>query len=314
LLTRLSIRWRELATWKTGGYQSGVASKKRVAILLHETDPYPRLKVHFIWALADLWQHENIEIQVLKGPNEMIDADLLIPHIDLTVLPDAYGEQFRRSSRVVNRNVRDISKRVISRNLLARDEPFDGPVIVKTDLNYGGIPEARINGTLPKPARKRAWSILAWTLKSRSRDPNWADVKVMDTSEYRIFPSVKAVPEAAFSNPALVVERFLPERENGRYHLRIYQFLGDCGYCARLGSTEPIVKMKSVMTREEIPVPEEMIALRHELGLDYGKMDFVLHEGRVVLLDVNRTPGLINPPERMQASALRLAPGIHAFL
>ena len=38
-------------------------------------------------------------------------------------------------------------------------------------------------------------------------------------------------------------------------------------------------------------MPDELRALRRQLGFDYGKFDFVMHEGRAVLLDANKTPG-----------------------
>ena len=123
-----------------------MAQKRAIAILLHETDSYPRRQRYFIWALCDLWRSEGIEIRVLKGPDGKADADLLIPHIDLTVLPHEYTKAMDRFPRVANRNLSDISKRVISRNLIDSKDAYEGPVIVKTNLNYGGMPEARLCG------------------------------------------------------------------------------------------------------------------------------------------------------------------------
>ena len=40
----------------------------------------------------------------------------------------------------------------------------------------------------------------------------------------------------------------------------------------------------------DVPVPEALHTLRARLGIDYGKLDYVIHEGQVQLLDVNRTP------------------------
>jgi hypothetical protein len=291
-----------------------MGARRKITILLHERDAYPDAKGYFIWALCDLWRREGVEIEVLKGPGKVVVADLLIPHIDLTVLPEAYVDVFNSYPRVVNRHVRDISKRLISRNLVTRTDSYDGPVIVKTNLNYGGIPEARLIETpLAPPGKKTWWDRFRRHKRKRSPDQDWASIRSLKPSDYPIFPSLKEVPEAICANEALVIERFLPEFENGFYHLRIYQFFGGRGYCVRLGSREAVVKMKSVVSREELAVPDEIVALRRDLGLDYGKMDFVIRDGRVVLLDVNRTPGLIAPSKRMQASALRLAPGLNEF-
>jgi hypothetical protein len=43
-----------------------------------------------------------------------------------------------------------------------------------------------------------------------------------------------------------------------------------------------------------VPVPDDLRETRRRLGFDYGKWDFVLHEGRAVLIDANKTPG--RPP------------------
>lgn len=117
-----------------------MGARRKITILLHERDAYPDAKGYFIWALCDLWRREGVEIEVLKGPGKVVVADLLIPHIDLTVLPEAYVDVFNSYPRVVNRHVRDISKRLISRNLVTRTDSYDGPVIVKTNLNYGEFP------------------------------------------------------------------------------------------------------------------------------------------------------------------------------
>lgn len=280
--------------------------RKKIVILLHEQDSYPAERGHFIWKLCDLWREAGHTIEIAKGPAQIPGADLLIPHIDLTVLPPAYVEALGKFSRVVNRRVRDISKRLISQNLVTNQDSYDGPVIVKTDLNFGGAPEARLaNPSLAK--RKKSW---------RERfgfEKDWVTVRQLNPTEYPIFPSLAKVPKGVFANESLVIEKFLPEQENGLFHLRIYQFFGDRDYCVRLGSKKPIVKAQTIVTREEVAVPDEIVATRRELGLDYGKMDFVIRNGRVILFDVNRTPGSIRPEERMQASAQRLAPGLESY-
>jgi hypothetical protein len=288
-----------------------MGARKRIAILLSEDDRYPRRQGYFIWAMCRIWEQDGMEIKVLKGIKEMVEADLLIPHIDLTTISPDYTTFFDRFPRVVNRQLLDISKRRISRNLVTSSDAYAGQVIVKTNLNCGGIPEARLNGTMPKAQKKSWWKIFA--RKETAEPTDWAKLESIAAADYKVFPSLNDVPAAAFENPALVVEKFLPEMSDGLYRLRIYQFFGDRGYCALLGSREPIVKMKSIVTREEIPVPDEIIALRHELGLDYGKMDFVIRDGQVVLFDINRTPGRIKPEQRLQANAQKLAPGIHSF-
>ncbi len=60
--------------------------------------------------------------------------------------------------------------------------------------------------------------------------------------------------------------------------------------------------------------PDAIRGLRRRLGIDYGKLDYVVHDGEVVLLDVNRTPA-VSMLERfgMTQNAVRhLARAVHS--
>ncbi|RUW22213.1 hypothetical protein EOA34_22030, partial [Mesorhizobium sp. M4B.F.Ca.ET.013.02.1.1] len=72
---------------------------------------------------------------------------------------------------------------------------------------------------------------------------------------------------------------------------RFWLFCGERERCPRHVSPQSLVKGDDTIRREPVPVPDELRALRRELGFDYGKFDFVMHEGRAVLLDANKTPG-----------------------
>jgi hypothetical protein len=283
-----------------------MAKPKKIAVLLHEKDRYPNSTGHFIWGLCRVWREQGLGVEIVKGTRKKIDADVIIPHIDATVLPSPYVEFLEKQPRVVNRRLNDISKRLISRNILARTDAYDGRVIVKTNLNCGGGPDVNFAGAKVFFSAKRAF---AWLNKKKSSS-DWQKINCMECEDYQVFPSLKEVPEAVFDNPWLVVERFLPEQQNGIYYLRVYQFCGEQGYCSRWGSPHPVVKRRNIVSREEVGIPEEVMAVRRELGMDYGKLDFVIHEGRPIVFDANRTPGLIHPESRMKQKALQLAPGI----
>jgi hypothetical protein len=131
-----------------------------------------------------------------------------------------------------------------------------------------------------------------------------------------VFPSLAEVPEGVLENPALVVERFLPEREGDLYALRTHTRLGDRHRSRRVLAAEPVVKANRTVRREEIEPNPEVVAAADRLGLDYGKVDYVVHEGRVVVLDANRTPtyGPRLDEAARKASAEALAPGLATFL
>ena len=62
-------------------------------------------------------------------------------------------------------------------------------------------------------------------------------------------------------------------------------------------------------------MPDELRVVRAALGFDYGKFDFVLRNGKPILLDVNRTPTV--PPnlsEVVRAQQGALAKGLDSLL
>ena len=105
------------------------------------------------------------------------------------------------------------------------------------------------------------------------------------------------------------MEPFLPERQDDLYCLRTWMFFGAREKAAISFSTSPVVKRANTIRAEFVPdVPEVIREARRRLGFDYGKFDFVIHQGRPVLLDANSTPacsGQSNP--RLDAIADELA-------
>lgn len=87
------------------------------------------------------------------------------------------------------------------------------------------------------------------------------------------------------------MEKFIPEPEPDGFAARFWLFCGERERCTRHVSPQSLVKGDDTIRREAVPVPDELRALRRKLGFDYGKFDFVMHEGRAVLLDANKTPG-----------------------
>jgi len=61
-------------------------------------------------------------------------------------------------------------------------------------------------------------------------------------------------------------------------------------------------------------VPKEVTGMRRRLGLDYGKIDYVIHQGQVVILDANRTPAGPGTPEATARTVGDLADGIWSLL
>ena len=128
--------------------------------------------------------------------------------------------------------------------------------------------------------------------------------------------SLADVPVALRRDSSLVVERFLPEFEDGLYHMRLYQFLGDQESCARMGAKDPVVNAATHCRHEAVEPHPAIVELRHAMHFDYGKFDYVIHDGQAILLDINKTVGtggLERTPERVRLVRLR-AQGICKYL
>ena len=290
------------------------AGPRTISILVHESDPQPRRTRHCIWRIADVWQEQGHRVEVLRGlrrrlgRDEAQEIDLLVPQVDLTRTPRRYVEYMDLFPRVLNRRVIDISKRLVSRNLLRRDSSWDGPVIVKTDRNYGGLREARgvpwsFGALLSRIQRKR---------RAVARgDFRW--IQEIPTEAYPIFEGLEQVPPSVWSNRHLVVERFIPERIDGYYCIRVCLLLGDVVLNRRLYSTRPVIKGGTERS-EELAVPEALHAFRERLGLDYGKVEYVVHDGELHVLDANRSPGILADDEVTDRICRKLAVGLDAVL
>lgn len=285
-------------------------SRKRIAILFHQNDRHRDVSCYAVTHLSEFWREDGHDVILLFGAGRFVRADLIIVHVNLSVVPDEYLDFARRYPIVLNGAVRDIRKRTISQNLVTRDDEWTGPVIVKSDLNYAGYPERTLGRSWLarrfRPVRR------ARRLLSRLRG---LPLVFEDPSDYRLYNSPREVPERFYSDERIVVERFLPEIEDGHYHTRIYQFLGDRGICERIIARSPVVNDASSVRVETIAPDPEIIEWRHRLQFDYGKLDYVINNGRVVLLDANKTTGASNPtdPDALRAARRYRADGLYSY-
>lgn len=276
-----------------------------VVILTHARTPLAS-RHYFLRAVADVWREDGLRVTAVTDPDARVEADLAILHVDLTVVPEAHLAFARRYPVTLNARVADISKRRISAHLVRPGDGYEGPVVVKTDRNCGGTPEDRVaaRGSRLRRAARALRGTLPWSLRGR-----------IPTAEYRVFDAVRDVPWPVWRNRDLVVERFLPERDDGLYRLRTWIFLGDRESNSICWSPQPIVKSESVVRREPAPgVPEDLRALRRDLGFDFGKFDYAIVDGRTVLYDANRTPTVgAFPHVRCTPQIRHLAAGIRSF-
>lgn len=258
----------------------------RIAVLFHERDGQRDPSSYLIHHLAEFWREDGHEVTYLFGLRRFVPADLVLVHVNLSVVPDQYLEFAARYPIVLNGRIRDIRKSTISTNLVRPGDGWDGPVIVKSDLNYAGAPERYLRQTRIE-RRSRVWRGLRRTV-DRLRNEH---LPFLESRDYQVFERAVDVPARWFANRHVVVERFRPEVEDGFYHVRIYMFLGDHWSCTRVGTRNPVVKADPDARTESVEPASEIVAWRRKFGLDYGKLDYVVSDGEVVLLDVNKTTG-----------------------
>jgi hypothetical protein len=259
---------------------------RRIVVLFHRGDRHRDPADYIVHHLAQFWREDGHQVDYVYGVRRFLPADLVLVHVNLSVVPQEYLDFAARYPIALNGRIRDIRKSTFSTNRVQPGDAWEGPVIVKSDLNYAGVPERFMRMT-PIEHRFRAARRLRIRLDSmRGVAPPFAGAR-----DYRIYDRLADVPARWFSDPDVIVEKFRPEIEDGLYHTRVYQFLGDRSTCTRMGTRNRVVKAEPDAKTEPVAPAPDVVEWRRRLGLDYGKLDYVMNNGEVVLLDVNKTTG-----------------------
>ncbi|HEY7203050.1 MAG TPA: hypothetical protein VIA61_02065 [Methylomirabilota bacterium] len=296
-----------------------MSTRRRIAILFHETDRHRPARGYIVHLLADYWRQWGHDVRFVYGVRRAEPADVLFVHVDLSVVPKEYLAFAARYPVNINGSVDDIRKSRTSTNIVRAGDGWDGPVIVKSDLNYAGLPEKiRTRSRLEQrwPFVRRLRRALPASLRTRLEPTNLAGPE-----DYKIYEDVSRVPSAHARDKRLVIERFLPELEDGLYHTRIYQFLGNRWLCVRMGSRNPIVKAYNSVRVERVEPDKLVTEWREKLRMDYGKFDYVVVNGKAILLDANKTIGAtpsgmnqLISREEVESNRRILAEGIDSYL
>ena len=269
-------------------------------IVLLEHHMQGELGIHYMaYLFAQRWRRDGHRVIVHRGVCAPPPGDVAILHVDLTVVPESYLEIARRYPRVVNLRTADIRKSTYSVARLSRDDPWPGRVLIKTDANHGGhVDDALRRASL---AAGHATDVPEQALMHH----------------YYLCDSMARVPDAIWDTPGVLVERFVPEQDGEDFYIRLWTFFGDEERSTRYGGRDMLVRAGNFQTREKVEVPDSIRAWREKLGFDFGKLDYVLHDGEYILLDANRTPGapdVVTSDAEMSESLDRVASGIRVFL
>jgi hypothetical protein len=258
----------------------------RIVVFAHEYDSFGDLHLPFSPAargyLLMRVLHATRDLghtwKLVKGPKPCA-GDVAFLHVDATIVAPEYLALAAKFARAVNFGCPDNSKRKVSDAILAVDDAWSGPVIIKSNLNFEGHREAIHNSMAKRRGRPAPHPGATFT-------PGYA---VLDRKD--------DVPAEVWGDPTRVVERFIPERVGENYAMRVWLFMGEQERCMRHISAAPIIKGANTLRIETSSVHPDMREKRRQLGFDYGKFDYVEHDGRAYLLDANRTPGA--PPREV---------------
>jgi hypothetical protein len=246
---------------------------------------------HHAGFLTKYWEQQGHRVRVVQAYSSVDPAEIGFLHVDLTRLDHELLEWAKRYRLLVNGRPRDISKRAISANLVAQQDGYQGPVIVKTDLNRGGKPELR---------RGKAWFLrqpLTSLRREVARRLDWRLARALPPNDYPVLERKELVPDWVWRDPSLVVEKFLPERQGGHYVSRIWVFLGNRGYGRREVSESATGRGGRALERSYDPViPDEVRDFRARHEMDYGKIDWAYSASGPVVFDANRTPSRVTSP------------------
>lgn len=261
-------------------------SKLHVHVVTEAEGPLPRRSLLGHWARA--WVESGVRVTI--GPTALLEADIGIMHVDLTSVPLECTPLNPQGKPLLNERVRDISKRRVSYNLLTPECDYCGPVIVKTDANCFGSREfSQLSRFDSRRMRRKLAKYLPWQY-----------MRELPSGTYPVLDSLSAVPAWVWERGDLVVERFLPEIEDGAYVLRSWLFFGDRDYVVKIYGSDPVVKAGNVRGHEILDeVPESLRVQRAGMGMDFGKFDYVEVGGQAILIDANKTPTAASAAPRL---------------
>lgn len=257
----------------------------KLVVLHHDRTDAPRQRGYLIHSITPHLRKRGIEVLHHVGTQHVPIADAAMLHVDLSQVPERFRQAADRFPRGLNSRILDIRKRALTGRgdmVVRSPDPQSGPVLVKTDLNFAGWPEREV--------RRAGLRGLPWREKWALWRAPWGGSKAW---AYTIYDSAAEVPPAVWRNRGLVVERFLPEQEDDLFVLRWAFFLGSAVVGLKGLSREPVVRAGNTVRDPERQheLPRALLDYRASIGLDYGKIDYVMRDGLPVVLDVNKTIG-----------------------
>jgi hypothetical protein len=237
----------------------------------------------------------GFDVVLQKGLKRHVEGRVVINQVDLTVTPPEYAAYMDDFPIALNGHLLDISKTITcpEETFVSLQQHYDGPVIVKTQLNHGGSGEKQAFQGVCGPGCRITQVFQRLFDPESGTDHDWRTTRYLEPRNYPIFSTPEHVPAGVWDNKNLVVQRLYTERdEDGLYCLRFWYVLGDRDFHVVCKGNDPVIKGNNIIRRQvvEIDTPVSLLLSRQRLGVDFGRFDYILVDGEAVVLDVNRTP------------------------
>lgn len=282
----------------------------RGTVVVITTPGHPTLlqSGYLVRHVVDHWSRLGIQFVLTTDPGVAPEGDVGWQHLDVTEVPEDYQALVARYPTAINGGASDVHKRGTATHLVAQNDDWDGPVIVKTDLNYGGKTEDW--------AYRRRLLRHPWFHAMRDRLPARVTGRIAP-SAYPIHASKASVPDWVWRDRRFVVQRFIAERKGDLYGIRRWFFFGESEYAYLAHSPTPIVMGDNHLAWERLAaLPDGLRVLRTEMGLDFGKIDYAEVAGELVIYDVSPAVSADGPAESalQREIVAALVPGLESFL
>jgi hypothetical protein len=254
------------------------ARRRRIAIL-HSRGSDPAERAHMVMMIADFLTASGIDVVHLYGTARFEPADAIFVHVDLSVVQRDYLDFARRYPIRINAEAADIRKRGFVDGLLDAGSDYPAPVIVKSNLNYGGAPEQKERSMLERAAHRLRRMAEGTNAMTQTKD------------DYRIYPSLSKVPPSSFSKD-MIVQKLMLEKDGDQNLLREYFFFDDLHFESIERSSDMIITEDEQLGCKPFEPHPKLRKVRERLKLDYGKIDYVMSNGEPFIFDANKTLGM----------------------
>lgn len=254
---------------------------------MSELDIYVESRSHFLASefyvlgmTLERLKKAKVKIRVLERLDPADTGPRAFIHVDLTTVPPPYTWVHIFYERSINGLAWTISRDLYSKAKVTQSSDYSGPVILKTVLNHRGLPEfryAKLSGSLKRARFGRS------QLSDKDLETAFCPV-------YQVFDSPAEVPQDAWSNQSLMVERFLP----GNLELPVvkyrHEFFLDLELNTRTRFDSLLCHPRTVTELEFIEAaPQEVHDVRRQLHLDFGAIDYFVIDEEVFVIDANKT-------------------------